>query len=53
MQWNIAAAKRIVILGVLLAVLLALAWVDIALDAGLVNVNGVKPRYTLLFELTF
>lgn len=36
-------AKHFVVLGILLAVLLALAWGDIALDAGLIHVNGVKP----------
>lgn len=36
-------AKHFVVLGFLLAVLLAMAWADIALDAGLVHVDGVKP----------
>jgi hypothetical protein len=36
-------SKRFVALGIVLSVLLALAWVDIALDAGLVHINGVKP----------
>lgn len=36
-------AKHFVVLGVLLAVLLALAWADIALDAGLVHINGIQP----------
>ena len=35
--------KRFVALGVLLSILLLLAWADIALDAGLVKVNSVKP----------
>jgi hypothetical protein len=35
--------KRFVVLGVFLAILLALAWADIALDAGLVKVSGIKP----------
>jgi hypothetical protein len=35
--------KRIIVLGVLLSVLLALAWVDIALDAGLIQIDNVKP----------
>ncbi|HVX47740.1 MAG TPA: hypothetical protein VHA05_00030 [Candidatus Saccharimonadales bacterium] len=36
-------ARHFVILGVLLAVILALAWADIALDAGLIHIDGVKP----------
>ncbi len=36
-------AKHFVVLGVFLAILLALAWADIAMDAGLVHVNGVQP----------
>jgi serine/threonine-protein kinase len=36
-------AKRFVVLGILLSVILVLAWADIALDAGLVHVNSVKP----------
>lgn len=35
--------KRFVVLGVLLAILLTLAWIDIAADAGLIQINGVKP----------
>lgn len=35
--------KRFIVLGVFLAILLALAWADVAADAGLVHVNGVKP----------
>lgn len=35
--------KRFVVLGILLAILLVLVWADIALDAGLIKVNGVKP----------
>lgn len=35
--------KHFVALGVVLAVLLALAWGDIAADAGLIRINGVKP----------
>lgn len=35
--------KRFVVLGVLLSVLLALAWVDVALDAGLIQLGSVKP----------
>lgn len=36
-------SKRVVILGLLLSVLLLLAWADIALDAGILNISGVKP----------
>jgi hypothetical protein len=36
-------ARHFVILGFLLAILLALAWADIALDAGLIKVNGINP----------
>ena len=36
-------AKHFVILGILLAVILALVWADIALDAGLIRIDGVKP----------
>ncbi len=36
-------AKHFVLLGVFLAILLALAWGDIAADAGLVHVNGIQP----------
>lgn len=35
--------KHHVILGVLLIILLALAWTDIALDAGLIQINNIKP----------
>lgn len=35
--------KRVVVLGALLSVILALAWVDIALDAGLIQLDNVKP----------
>jgi hypothetical protein len=31
------------LLGILLVVVLAVAWVDIALDAGLVEIGNVKP----------
>jgi len=34
--------KRVVIAGILLSLLLAAAWVDIALDAGLIKINGLK-----------
>lgn len=36
-------AKRFVVIGILLAVILVLAWADIALDAGLIHVHGIKP----------
>ncbi len=36
-------SKRFVALGIILSVVLALAWADIALDAGLIQINGVKP----------
>lgn len=36
-------SKRFVVLGILLAVLLALAWVDIALDASLIKIGSVRP----------
>jgi hypothetical protein len=36
-------SKRFVALGIILAVLLAVAWADIALDAGLIQINGIKP----------
>lgn len=36
-------SKRVVLLGVIVSLLLALAWADIALDAGLIQINGVKP----------
>lgn len=32
-----------VVLGIFLSVLLVLIWVDIALDAGLIKINGVSP----------
>jgi hypothetical protein len=35
--------KRFVMLGVVLALLLAVAWVDVALDAGLVQFGNLKP----------
>jgi len=35
--------KRFVALGILLSLVLAVAWVDIALDAGIIQLNGVKP----------
>ena len=36
-------SKRVVMLGVGLSLVLAVAWVDIALDAGLIQLSGVKP----------
>jgi archaellum component FlaD/FlaE len=36
-------SKQFVILGIVLSVILALAWVDIALDASLIKIPGVKP----------
>jgi flagellar biosynthesis GTPase FlhF len=35
--------KRFILLGVLLSIVLAAAWVDIALDAGLIQLDNVKP----------
>lgn len=35
--------KRFIVLGIVLCVVLALAWFEIALDAGLININGIKP----------
>lgn len=35
--------KNFVVLGFLLSILLVLVWADVALDAGLVKLNGVKP----------
>lgn len=36
-------SKRFVGLGILLSLLLVVAWADIALDAGLIKVSGIKP----------
>jgi hypothetical protein len=36
-------AKRYVILGIVLIVILVAAWVDVALDAGMIHVHGIKP----------
>ena len=36
-------SRQVVVLGIVLSILLALAWADIALDAGLIEINGVKP----------
>jgi hypothetical protein len=35
--------QRFVILGIILSILLVVAWADIALDAGLIQISGVKP----------
>lgn len=35
--------KRFVILGIVLSIILAVAWVDVALDAGLIHLGGIKP----------
>jgi hypothetical protein len=36
-------SKRVVIIGIVLSILLVLAWLDIALDASLIQVDGIKP----------
>ncbi len=36
-------SKRFVALGIMLSVLLALIWLDIALDAGLIHINNIQP----------
>ncbi len=36
-------SKRFVLLGILLSLLLALTWADIALDAGIIQFHSVKP----------
>ncbi len=36
-------SQRFVALGILLSILLILAWADIALDAGLIQISGIKP----------
>jgi type IV secretory pathway VirB10-like protein len=36
-------SKRFVAIGILLSLLLILAWTDIALDAGLIKISGIKP----------
>jgi hypothetical protein len=35
--------RRFIVLGLLVVILLALAWADVALDAGLIHVDGVQP----------
>lgn len=36
-------SKHVAIAGIILSLLLIVAWADIALDAGLIHVNGIKP----------
>lgn len=36
-------SQRFVVLGIVLSLVLAVAWVDIALDAGLIKISGIKP----------
>lgn len=36
-------SKHFAIMGILIALVLVVAWADVALDAGLVKINGVKP----------
>ncbi|HEY5442745.1 MAG TPA: hypothetical protein VIJ68_04360 [Candidatus Saccharimonadales bacterium] len=36
-------SRRFVGLGMLLSLLLIVAWADIALDAGIIQINGIKP----------
>lgn len=36
-------SKHFVVLGIVLAILLVLAWGDIAADAGLIHISGLKP----------
>ncbi len=36
-------SRRFVILGIILSLLLIVAWADIALDAGLIHLGGIKP----------
>ncbi|HET7060030.1 MAG TPA: hypothetical protein VFH99_01785 [Candidatus Saccharimonadales bacterium] len=35
--------KRFVVLGVVLAVLLTFAWIDVAIDAGIIHIGSAKP----------
>lgn len=35
--------KRVVVLGLLLSLVLALAWLDVALDSGIVKIDGLQP----------
>lgn len=36
-------SKRVMALGIILSILLVLLWIDIALDASLIEIEGVKP----------
>ena len=36
-------SKRVVVFGVALSLILIVAWADIALDAGLIHISGIKP----------
>jgi hypothetical protein len=36
-------STQIAVMGVILALILAVAWVDVALDAGLIHLGGIKP----------
>ncbi|HEX4774304.1 MAG TPA: hypothetical protein VH234_02205 [Candidatus Saccharimonadales bacterium] len=36
-------SQRFVLLGIALSLLLAVAWVDVALDSGIIQINGIKP----------
>lgn len=36
-------SRRFIALGIILSLLLAVAWIDIALDAGLIQLHGIKP----------
>ncbi len=38
-----AKNKRILILGIILGLILILIWLDLALDAGLIKINGIHP----------
>ena len=42
--------KRVILIGIILSIVLALAWVDIALDAGLITIDGVQPITHLFSE---
>jgi hypothetical protein len=35
--------KRFIVLGIIISLILAAAWVDIALDAGLIHIGGLEP----------
>ena len=35
--------KRFVVLGILLSILLIIVWLDVALDAGLIQIDGISP----------